>query len=101
MRAIKTMNKFNLFFKENNILLIKFMDYLAQLSDAAPVCEPPLSFSSVIILVIISCVLGLLWAAFNFRSVIKINVESDKDDDSDPLIQGVTEHQRKLLIELG
>jgi hypothetical protein len=95
------MNKLNLFFKENNILLIKFMDYLAQLSEAAPVCEPPLSFGSVTILVIISCVLGLLWAAFNFMSVKKINVESDKDDDSDPLIQGVTERQRKLLIELG
>lgn len=55
------------------------MDYLPLLSDAAPVCEPPLSFSSVTILVIISCVLGLLWAAFNFMSVIKINVESDQD----------------------
>ena len=77
------------------------MDYLPLLSDATPVCEPPLSFGSVIILVIISCVLGLLWAAFNFMSVKKINVESDQDAEADSLIGGVTEQQRKLLIELG
>ena len=77
------------------------MDYLAKLSDAGPACEAPLTFSSVIILVVISCVLGLLWAAFNFRSVKKINVESDQDAESDSLIGGVTERQRKLLIELG
>jgi hypothetical protein len=77
------------------------MDYLPLLSEPGPVCEPPLTIGSVTILVIISCVLGLLWAAFNFMSVRKINVESDQDAESDSLIRGVTEHQRKLLIELG
>lgn len=45
--------------------------------------------------------MGLLWAAFNFMSVKKINVERGEDGESDSLIGGVTEGQKKLLIELG
>jgi hypothetical protein len=77
------------------------MDYLAQLSEGTPSCEAPFTFGSVTIFVIISCVLGLLWAAFNFMLVRKIDVEKDEDGESDSLIGGVTERQRKLLIELG
>ena len=66
------------------------MDYLAQLSEGAPSCEATLSFGSVTILVIISCVLGLVWAAFNFMSVRKIDVERGEDGESDSLIGVVT-----------
>lgn len=66
------------------------MDYLAQLSDGTPSCEPSLSFGSVTILVIISCVLGLVWAAFNFMSVRKINVQGGEDGEGDSLIGAVT-----------
>lgn len=51
------------------------MDIVSQLSADDNSCEAPLSFASVIILVIISCVLGLIWAAYNFMLVKRINVE--------------------------
>jgi len=77
------------------------MNYLGQLSEGTPSCEAPLTFGSVTVVVIISCVLGLLWAAFNFMSVKKIDVEKGDDGESDSLIGAVTEKQKKLLIELG
>jgi hypothetical protein len=66
------------------------MDILSQLSADAPVCEPPFTFGTVTIVVIISCVLGLLWAAFNFMSVRKIDVERGEDGESDSLIGAIT-----------
>jgi len=77
------------------------MDFVVQLSDATSSCEAPFSFGTVTIFVIISCVLGLVWAAFNFMSVRKIDVERGEDGESDSLIGAITEGQKKLLIELG
>ncbi len=51
------------------------MDIVRSLAETNTNCEAPLSFGSVTILVIVACVLGLLWAAFNFMSVKKIDVE--------------------------
>jgi len=77
------------------------MDFVTQLSDSTPSCEAPFTFGTVTIFVIISCVLGLVWAAFNFISVRKIDVERGEDGESDSLIGAITEGQKKLLIELG
>lgn len=62
------------------------MDFVSQLAETDAACEAPLTFSSVIILVAVSCALGLVWAAFNFMSVKKINVETGEDGESDSLI---------------
>jgi hypothetical protein len=77
------------------------MDFVTQLSDATSSCEAPFTFGTVTIFVIISCALGLVWAAFNFMSVKKIDVERGEDGESDSLIGAITEGQKKLLIELG
>ena len=37
-------------------------------------CYGALSFSSTIVIIIISCLLGIAWAIFNFLQVRKINV---------------------------
>lgn len=42
-------------------------------------CQAPFSFSAVIAIVIVSCVLGLLWSVFNMILVNKINVEQGHD----------------------
>ncbi len=66
------------------------MDIVTQLAEANTNCEAPLSFSGVTILVIISCVLGLIWAAVNFISVKKIDVAGGNDGEEDSLIGGIT-----------
>jgi hypothetical protein len=55
------------------------MDIVTQLTADVEACQAPLSFGSVTIIVIVSCVLGLAWAAVNFMSVKKINVETGED----------------------
>jgi hypothetical protein len=55
------------------------MDIINSLSADGPICEAPLSFGNVTIIVIISCVLGVLWAAYNFILVRKIDVEKGID----------------------
>lgn len=56
------------------------MDILNQLTvDNQEGCLAPLSFSGVIGVVIASCVLGLIWAAYNVILVNRINVEKGND----------------------
>lgn len=62
------------------------MDILTHLTADNGACEAPLSFGAVTIIVIVSCVLGLAWAAVNFLSVKKINVETGEGGESDSLI---------------
>jgi hypothetical protein len=55
------------------------MDITQHLTADADTCEASLSFGGVILVVVISCVLGLAWAAYNFLLVKKINVERGED----------------------
>lgn len=55
------------------------MDILPNLAVESETCEAPFTFGSVTVVVIISCVLGLIWAAFNFVLVKKINVANEED----------------------
>lgn len=55
------------------------MDIINNLTAGAPICEAPLSFGNVTLIVIICCVLGVLWAAYNFMLVRKIDVEKGID----------------------
>lgn len=52
---------------------------LQNLNDVPPGCEAPLSFSTVIAIVAVSCVLGLLWSLFNVVLVNRIDVEKGID----------------------
>jgi hypothetical protein len=55
------------------------MDIIDSITADGPICEAPLSFGNVTLIVIICCVLGILWAAFNFVLVRKIDVEKGID----------------------
>lgn len=56
------------------------MDIIINSVSATPVnCEAPLDFGNVILIVVIACVLGILWAAYNFFLVRKIDVEKGID----------------------
>jgi hypothetical protein len=77
------------------------MDIVQQLTVDDATCEASLDFGTVTLIVIITCVLGLIWAAYNFYLVRKINVERGEDGESDSLIGDIPEGQKKLLIELG
>lgn len=55
------------------------MDIAQRLTADTDTCEASLSFGGVVIVVIISCVLGLAWAAYNFLLVKRINVERGED----------------------
>ncbi len=43
-------------------------------------CRAPLDLDGVCLLVMTSCIMGLLWAAYNVRKVLLINVEGDLID---------------------
>ena len=64
-------------------------------------CHALMDFSTVVIIVIICCVLGLLWAAFNVFLVNKIDVAKGDNGESDSLVGDIPEEQKMLLIELG
>lgn len=66
------------------------MDLVESLSEGNTNCEAPLSFGNVTIIVIVSCVLGLLWALFNFICVKKIDLESQDDGEHNSLIGAVS-----------
>ena len=79
------------------------MDILANLPGlpTAEQCQGPLSMSGVVIIVVVCCVLGIVWAGFNFMLVRKIDVEKGSDGESDSLVGDIPEGQKKLLLELG
>lgn len=75
------------------------METIIQTLGEAPAgCEAPLSFTSVIAIVAVSCILGLLWSMFNVFLVNKIDVEKGVDGESDSLVGDIPEEQKKLLI---
>ena len=52
-------------------------DLIALLSPDSPDCWGAFDYTATIIVIIISCVLGIAWAVFNFIQVRKVNVASD------------------------
>jgi hypothetical protein len=63
--------------------------------------DSPLSLSGVIVIVIVSCVLGLIWAFFNYLGVKKIDLQHGQQGEYEGLANETTEGQVKLLLELG
>lgn len=72
----------------------------AILSDSTE-CYGVFNYSATIVVIIISCVLGIAWAIINFILVKKIDVMGTSPSSSSNLVDNITEEQRKLLIELG
>lgn len=76
-------------------------DHLVEVLNSA--CRAPLDFTWQWIIIIICCVLGLIWAAYNIWLVLKIDVKTgitgDKEDDAQR--NDISQHQKDLLIELG
>lgn len=64
-------------------------------------CYGSFDYSTSIIIIILSCVLGIVWAAINFIQVRAIKVDDKGGDSQSALVDNITDHQRKLLIELG
>lgn len=65
-----------------------------------PECLGSFDYTTSIIVIIIACVLGLGWAAFNFIQVRGIDVGGESATSTGQLVD-INEEQRKLLIELG
>lgn len=63
-------------------------------------CLGLFDYTTSIAVVIASCVLGLAWAVYNFMLVRAVNVK-DGGDSEGQLVEGISEEQRNLLIELG
>lgn len=62
--------------------------------------DSPLSLAGVIVIVIISCVLGILWAFFNYLGVKKIDLKGGQQGEYQGLAEA-SDAQIKLLLELG
>jgi hypothetical protein len=61
-------------------------------------CQGSLDMGSTVLLVVVCCALGIVWAVFNFIQVKKIDVEKGFDGESDSLVGDIPEEQKKLLI---
>jgi hypothetical protein len=64
--------------------------------------DAPLNMTGVILIVIVSCVVGLVWAFVSYLGVKKIDVKNGQQGEYEQgLNEGATEHQVKLLLEIG
>jgi uncharacterized protein HemX len=64
-------------------------------------CWGAFDYTTTIVVIILSCVLGIVWAVYNFILVRKVQVDQTGGASRDNLVQHVSEEQRKLIIELG
>ena len=65
-------------------------------------CYGSFDFTTSIIIIIVCCLLGIVWAIFNFIKVRQINVASaEATSSSSELVSNITDDERKLLVELG
>jgi hypothetical protein len=71
----------------------------ATASDA--LCLGVFDYTTTIVVIILSCVLGIAWAIVNYVLVKRIDVSDETHTAHGTLINDITPEQRKLLIELG
>jgi len=60
-------------------------------------CVSPLSYPIEVIIIVVCCLLGIVWAVFNIINVEKINVRGA----SKATNSNITEEQESTLLELG
>jgi hypothetical protein len=61
-------------------------------------CLGIFDYTTTIVVIIVSCALGIAWAIFNYTLVKKINVSDESHTYHGKLINDITPDQRKLLI---
>lgn len=64
-------------------------------------CQSPLSFPLEVIIIVVCCLLGIIWAVVNILAVEQINVKTGNIGDGRKSVGGVTQEQENLLLELG
>ena len=55
------------------------MNVIANLALDEATCQAPLGMTVSTILIVVCCILGLIWAIYNFLLVKRINVETGAD----------------------
>lgn len=76
-------------------------DHAALFAPDSSDCWGAFDYTTHIVVIIISCVLGIGWAVLNFMQVRKVDVSSSEGGSRSSLVSNVTEEQRQLIIELG
>ncbi len=61
-------------------------------------CGSPLGYEGSSVLVIITCVLGLLWAIYNFLALRNIDLEQQADSEDEALMEDMPENEKRVLI---
>jgi hypothetical protein len=62
-------------------------------------CNSPMSYPVEVIVIVVCCLLGIVWAIYNIFQVEKIKVRGGQPGDS--TTKQLTTHQENLLLELG
>jgi hypothetical protein len=61
-----------------------------------------MSFTTSTWTIIVCCILGILWALFNYKLVINIHIEDMQEIELEEKSSfTITGHQQKLLLEIG
>ena len=66
-------------------------------------CSAPMSYPVEIIVIVVCCLLGIIWAVYNIYKVEQINVRSRLVDNYNSYNQKsvINQHQENLLLEIG
>lgn len=64
-------------------------------------CSGTMSYPVEVIVIVVCCLLGIIWAVFNIYQVEKISVRDGYIGDGYRNRGGVTPEQESLLLELG
>jgi hypothetical protein len=62
-------------------------------------CTSPMSYPAEVIVIVVCCLLGIIWAIYNVFQVEKIKVRGGYTGDSN--VKPLNAHQEELLLELG
>jgi hypothetical protein len=64
-------------------------------------CSSPMSYPVEVIVIVVCCLLGIVWAIYNIFEVERINVRGGYNGDTHSNAKHLTPHQEGLLVELG
>ena len=74
------------------------MDHF-QSGSSSSSCNSPMSYPVEVIVIVVCCLLGIIWAIYNIFQVEKIKVRGGYSGDSN--IKPLNARQEELLLELG
>lgn len=73
-----------------------------QLLESGSDCQAPLSFTGSTWAIVVSCLLGMAWAVYNYKLVKRIHIEDMQEIELEEKSSfTITGHQQKLLLEIG